>query len=410
MVPSKPFLGSKPWAVVLCKFKDFGDEPHTPEFFTDWITRDTGGVNDFFQDVSYGKCNLDGSKVFGWFTLPYTRAEDQLNDRGQRIDKAAQAVQAQVDFTGFYGVCILLNVFADSGSAGIRTIDLNGQKKKYGAVVLDPWGWQPSVACQEISHSFGMYNHSRNASTPTQDYLNSFDIMSTLTNCYMFQDHKYDFGGRMDNLCGPGMNSPNLDLFGWIDADRIAAIQTVVKHNGFGLNRTTLKTFTVELAALNHPDAAGSLCCTIPASSNALGPYTYYLEYRTADQWDQGMTYWGNCVVIEQARSDEFNYLISPSPYKNCLQAGDTYQDADNGIDIKVLGFSDYVATLEITLPVHDVYKTPVAGPVPDDWHIYELVDDLLVVVEDGIRVLRSALATLAGVAPPRFDRERRGK
>src|SRR5215470_4707149 len=124
MIPTKPFLGSKPWAVVLCKFKDQPEEPHPPSFFEKWITRGNGGVNDFFHDISYGKCNLDGSQVFPstkeetqWYTLPYTKAEDhEKNDRYNRIVNAAKAVQDRVPFDEFYGICIILRVHQDSGA------------------------------------------------------------------------------------------------------------------------------------------------------------------------------------------------------------------------------------------------------------------------------------------------------
>src|SRR6185369_17170356 len=129
MTPSKPFLGSKPWAVVLCKFKDQPEEPHAPLFFEKWITRGNGGVNDFFNDVSYGKCNLDGSRVFGWYTLPYTKAEDSAKGRYDRIVTAAAALQDKVDFTPFYGICIILNVYQDSGAVNPGVVSLNLNKK-----------------------------------------------------------------------------------------------------------------------------------------------------------------------------------------------------------------------------------------------------------------------------------------
>jgi hypothetical protein len=65
MIPSKPFLGSKPWAIILCKFSNHPEEPQDPQFFRDFITRGQGGINDYFNDISNGQMNLDGSQVFG---------------------------------------------------------------------------------------------------------------------------------------------------------------------------------------------------------------------------------------------------------------------------------------------------------------------------------------------------------
>jgi hypothetical protein len=376
MIPVKPFSGSKPWAVVLCKFNDESIEPHDPSFFQKWITRGNNGVNDFFNDVSYGKCNLDGSHVFGWYTLPYSKVEDQNNNRNDRIVKAAQAVQDKVDFTKFYGICIITNVDQDSGALnpGVITINLNGKNQDYGVVVLGPWGWQPSVACQEISHGFNLSNHTRNAANPTADYGNPFDIMSTLSSCYMFADPKYDYPGNTNDLCGPGMNAPNLDEFGWFDSNRIYGVPTVINHNSWGINYRAKHTFTFQLSALNHPETNKYLCATLQASAADSGSFTYYFEYRTADGWDRGMANSGinDCVVIEQARSDQYNYLVFPGTYSNCLKLGESFYDAENDITLLVVSFNNCVATIEITLPVWHVFKTPIAGPVRIDWHIYE--------------------------------------
>jgi hypothetical protein len=391
MIPQKPFTGSKPWAVVLCKFKDQPEEPHDLSFFQKWITRGNNGVNDFFNDVSYGKCNLDGSQVFGWFDLPYSKAQDSTNNRQQRIVNAATAVQDKVDFTPFYGICIITNVDQDSGALnpGVISIHLNNKDKDYGVVVLGPWGWQPSVACQEMAHGFNLSTHTRNAANPTKDYGNPFDIMSTLSNCYMFTDSRYDFSGLTYDYCGPGMNTPNLDEFGWIDDNRICKVPTVTYHNALGINFVAKQTFTIQLSAVDHPETNEYLCATIDTNSAAIGPFTYYFEYRTSDGWDRAIQ---DCVIIQQARSDQYNYLVFPTQYSNCLRVGETYHDAEKDITITVLGFSNHLATVQITLPVYQVYKTPVAGPVPIDWHIYEMIAQQVEVAERSVQNLRTML------------------
>jgi hypothetical protein len=355
-------------------------------------------VNDFFNDVSYGKCNLDGSRVFGWYTLPYTKAEDSAKGRYDRIVTAAAALQDKVDFTPFYGICIILNVYQDSGAVnpGVVSLNLNKKTQNYGIVVLDPWGWQPSVACQELSHGFNLSNHSRNATNPTQDYGNPFDIMSTLSNCYMFSDPKYDLNGHFDDNCGPGMNTPNLDEFGWLDSNRIYEIPTVITHNSVGINRTEKQTFTIQLSPVNHPETGQFLCATLETSSVAVGPFRYYFEYRTADGWDRGMNGIANCIVIQQQRSDDYNYLVFPQQYSNCLRTGDSFYDAEKDITVTALDFKNHVATVEVTLPVRQVYRTPVAGPGPTDWHIYEeALRQQLNVAEHSIQSIKSMLKIL---------------
>jgi hypothetical protein len=85
--------------------------------------------------------------------------------------------------------------------------------------------------------------------------------------------------------------------------------------------------------------------------------------------------------------------------YSNCLTMGGTYADADNDITVTVLGFSNHVATIEVTLPVRHVYKQPVAGPAPVDWHIYEVINQQIYeqinVAERSIQNVRSLLNIL---------------
>jgi hypothetical protein len=192
-----------------------------------------------------------------------------------------------------------------------------------------------------------------------------------------------------------------LDEFGWIDANLIYQVPTVVSHDSLGINQTILQTFTIQLSAVNHPETNQALCATIDTSSASLGEFTYYLEYRTADGWDRGMSAAGinDCVVIAQTRSDQYNYLVTPNTYSNCLTLGGTYADADKDITVTVLGFSNHVATIEVTLPVRHVYKQPVAGPAPVDWHIYEVINqqinEQINVAERSIQSVRSLLNVL---------------
>jgi hypothetical protein len=355
MLPPKPFLGSKAWAIVLCKFSDQTAEPYGIPFYNNWITRGNKGINDYFHDVSYGNCNLDGSKVFGWFELPYTKAEDTTNHRLDRITKAAMVAQSQVDFTKFYGICIILNAQQDTGSIiPPTTLTFNGKSQQYALTVLDPLGIQLDVSCHEFGHGFYL-NHSRNTINPTKDYGNPFDVMSAMRT-YSFTDTRYDYPGNTSDQCGPGLNSPNLDSFGWIDSKRIYNIN---QSWSLALNAETgnvkLQTFTMQLSALSHPETNQYLCATLQCNLLAAGAITYYFEYRTADGWDAGMANHGfqDCVLIEEERSDDYNYLVYPTPSSNCLQVGQSYLDAVNNITVKFLSVSSHVATLQFTLPVY---------------------------------------------------------
>jgi len=398
MFPIRPFLGSKPFAVLLCRFKDQPHEPKDRSFFESWIARGNQGVNDYFHDVSYGKCNLDGSRVFGWFELPYTEAENASISKGAHVEKAVNAVKDHVNIEGFFGVCVIVNA-SQFGHGTLGPLTIGGNTRRCGLVFLGPKAWQPSVACQEICHAFGLSNHSRNADRPDADYGNPFDIMSTLgpttgQTCFMFPDSRYDVDGRNDNKCGPGMNTPNLDAFGWLNPDRIYQVPTYVFENSiFSKTKTIMEEFTIELSAVNHPENGQPLCVTVDANSNSFGSFTYYIEYRTADGWDRGIgEKTSAAVLIQQMRTDGHNYLVR-APTRYWFIQGETY--SKNEITITVVEFNDNVCTLKVTRPVQHFQKSPVDGPNRPDWHIYEALHRRVNEAERSIESLRDDLKNL---------------
>lgn len=75
-ISSIPIRGNHPWTIVLCKFRDFPQEPKPRSYFVDWITnlRVEDSIANYFRRVSNGLYSIDGSEVTNWLTLPYTKA------------------------------------------------------------------------------------------------------------------------------------------------------------------------------------------------------------------------------------------------------------------------------------------------------------------------------------------------
>jgi hypothetical protein len=75
-----------PWAIVLCRFSDRPAVPQPPEYYEDLYTRNgTGGVADYWREVTFGRLDLTGSRVFGWLTMNHATSEvGQLVFPGQR--------------------------------------------------------------------------------------------------------------------------------------------------------------------------------------------------------------------------------------------------------------------------------------------------------------------------------------
>ena len=79
-------LGARKWAIILCEFSDVSGIPVTVDFCEKFfITKGTGGLYDYWNDLSYEKFSLNGSVVLGPFNLSYTLDEAQTSARDQNI-------------------------------------------------------------------------------------------------------------------------------------------------------------------------------------------------------------------------------------------------------------------------------------------------------------------------------------
>src|SRR5204863_8666650 len=63
-------------AVILAKFRDKFTETRPPSFYDDfYVRRGTGGLADYWYDVTLGALDLSESKVFGWYTMTHDSDE-----------------------------------------------------------------------------------------------------------------------------------------------------------------------------------------------------------------------------------------------------------------------------------------------------------------------------------------------
>jgi M6 family metalloprotease-like protein len=65
-------MSATPWAILLCKFKDKSDEPHSVDYFKKFFTQTgagTSNMTDFYTEASHGALDLSGNKVIGWYQL-----------------------------------------------------------------------------------------------------------------------------------------------------------------------------------------------------------------------------------------------------------------------------------------------------------------------------------------------------
>lgn len=316
--------GATPWAVIKCKFSD---QPQEPAFDPSFVTG-TNGMAGYWQDVSYGQINLNGTTVYGWYTLPYTSA--QLTNRSQRINACIDAAQTHgVNISQYYSVIAIINQQVDSGSIG-------------GHVLLDPAAWHVTFAghemghCYNLDHSFddtGVVYDSGSDSRPGA-YGDGWDIMSAEN----FGRSNPTFVGPYGNS-GPGLNAPNLEKLGWLTANRV-----------WTWNRNTSQ--TVSLAALNHPEAGGYFMAKVPYDANNPNHY-YTVEFRRKTGWDAGIPQ--DTVLIHEVRPDGLSYLVRTNGGAQRLP-NQTFHDVQNNVAITVLSIDSASSTAVVNIGKDDVW------------------------------------------------------
>ncbi len=200
---------SWPWAIILCKFSDIALEPQPPLFYQNFYTRNgTGGVCDYWREVSLGGLDLTGSQVFGWFTMSHSSSElSSLNfpgDRWKLVQWGIDTAQANgVNLSPFRSILVVQNYGFDHGWAGNGVV----------IVHTDPTLIEFGFICHEMGHGFG-FPHSWSAN-PDTEYGDGWDIMSWNTATSSTSDYPISFESA-SGTAGPGLNARNVEALGGV--------------------------------------------------------------------------------------------------------------------------------------------------------------------------------------------------
>jgi hypothetical protein len=334
---ARPYRGSVPWSVLLCKFSGSPDSTKTPDFYRDMFIRSgTGGLNDYWQGISYGGLNLEGSAVKGWYTIPSTakQAETEL-------------AKANRDRLKFFRECV-------EAARTSRTEPYNVPAGQRVAVITEPgvdlWGGGGSAFLpsdvdlgamgHEVGHGLGL-NHSfsddpnyRNADwSGIGEYDDQWDLMS-YANVFGTATSRFGFGG-------PGLNAYHADRMGWLPFSRILTFGAEGSRSG-----------SITLAALTHPEASGYLQVRVPFDPG--DPFHYYtVEFRRNDKWDAGFS---SLVLIHEVKllgGQYYSYLLrAHSGDRAPLQSLSNV----NGVNIAVNSVSPSTnqATISVTTEIVD--------------------------------------------------------
>jgi hypothetical protein len=262
----RPFRGSVPISVLLCKYADAASPVHTREYFENmFINRGTSGLADYWNAVSFGSINLAGSTVRGWYGLRMTVEEARaLSAPPKRIQLHSDCVDRVKRFYDPPDNHIVVVIT----SPGITGYGMPGR------VFLDEEATLGAFI-HEVGHGLYLHHSFSNSAEFRSAYWSSigeyddpWDVMS-FANVYS-PDTPFGLGA-------PGLNAYQRDRMGWLDRNKILR---------FGADGVAEKYVT--LTALNYPEGDGYQMIRVPF--DPADPYHYYtVEYRVAEGWDSGL-------------------------------------------------------------------------------------------------------------------------
>ena len=187
-------INQRPYAIILCKFNDVPDEPLPVSRYEAMYANSVGGADDFYREVSDGRINIQGTRIYGWYTLPRARSSYLINDQanlGQLFNDCTRQADPDVDFRQVVGMAMHFNAFLDCCSwGGSRTAMLDGVTKTFATMWNASWA-RSGTSWHEMGHSVGL-PHSGGPYGRTYDSV--WDVMSASTSGrYLNSD--FGFGG-----------------------------------------------------------------------------------------------------------------------------------------------------------------------------------------------------------------------
>jgi hypothetical protein len=246
------------------------------------------GLANYWRDMSYEQFTLDGTGVFGWFTMSESLAQLKQFSRQQKIDACVSAAAANgIDVSQYFTVVGIVNALCDSGSANGKTI-------------LDPGAWILDWAAHETGHDLGLdhsFDDNPTSCSPGNDsrpgaYGDGWDIMSFA--CFGGINPTFQNSFTLGSS-GPGLNAPYRDKLGWIPSNRV---------NSLVAGSATHE--IIKVAALNHPEADGYLMVKLFMNPTDQSQY-YTLEFRRKEEWDAGIP--RHAVLVHLVKNG-LSYLI----------------------------------------------------------------------------------------------------
>lgn len=276
----------RPWAVILCRFKGAPADPvregPIEKFYREAFTPGTGGLVEYWRDVTLGKIDISGSRVFGWIEVDLPRNKANTGSGATRstlVDAAIRAAK-RAGFNPEAGFHSQISVYIENWSIDGVPQGLDWSDPVWGKYWIDGSAdarlkvnltppHDGNITAHEMGHGFGM-DHDLGA-----------DLRSEYQDpcCIMSQQNPFAKPPWNVNF-GPAVCGAHLAQTGWMYPRRL-----YVDDGGWMSNPDGI---SLPLAAVTDPGARANLGIKLPFSG-AGASWDYYLEYVRPTEWDRGL-------------------------------------------------------------------------------------------------------------------------
>ena len=282
----------RPWAVILCRFQGSipqltSDEQAIESFFRAAFTRGSGGLVEYWRDVSLDSIDIGGSRVFGWVEVDIPRSkaggspDSQPPGPGRRglttfAINALKREQGEAVLDGFLGpIVVYTENWSSSGVPADKTWESPGfyhlwiDGSSDGTIVCVTPPHDGNITAHEMGHVFDM-DHDVDADLQT-DYRDP--------SCIMSQNGPFAHPTLGRNF-GPALCLPHLMLKNWMYTRR------VFSDDGGWMSQP--EGIALPLAPISRPGARANLGIKLAFERDG-NSWDYYLEYMLPTEWNRGV-------------------------------------------------------------------------------------------------------------------------
>jgi hypothetical protein len=335
------------WLVFLCQASDAPQEPHTVAFYQELFAKNQPDLLfDYFQKVSNGQIDLSGTEVYGWFKMTTNAATIKLrnNTTSPNRTQTAQDCRAagaaaflasnkSIDPNNYAGFIAVINVWADVGQAGSRSIVANEFESAsfYAHEMLHVYGLEHSFTMADDLSADHVWQQGAD-----KTYFDCWDMMS-------FNTCTFKFDTLNHFQAGPELEMAYREKLGWLPLPQVRIFSKL------GSDRTAS---TVTLAPVSEPNNPGPLL-PLMAKIETGGGARYVVEYRVPTGYDRAIP--NSAVVIRELRNDGKTYLVTRQNKNIGWAQGEQFTDAGSFLSITV----DAMTPQSATITINPVFATP---------------------------------------------------